>query len=69
MLALFFAQMIGYLVRDVVITRDEIDGLMSDLLVSKGQPMASTSFSDWLEKNAGGVGIRYISGLERQYRA
>lgn len=67
-LALFFAKLIGYVVKDVVITRDEIDGLMSNLLISEGQPTASTSFSDWLEKNADKIGIRYISGLRRSYR-
>lgn len=66
-LALFFAKLIGYVVKDVVITRDEIDGLMSNLLVSEGQPTASTSFSDWLEKNADKIGTRYISGLRRSY--
>ena len=55
------------MVKDVVITGDEIDGLMSNLLVSEGQPTASTSFSDWLEKNADRVGIKYISGLGRRY--
>lgn len=66
-LALFFAKLIGYVVKDIVITRDEIDGLMSNLLVSEGQPTASTSFSDWLEKNADKIGTRYISGLRRSY--
>ncbi|GAI70413.1 unnamed protein product, partial [marine sediment metagenome] len=67
-LALFLAKLIGYAVRDVVITKDEIDGLMSNLLVSKGSPTAPTLFSEWLGQNADKIGIRYISGLERRYR-
>ncbi len=67
-LALFLARLIGYAVKDVVITKDEIEGLMSNLLVSECQPTAPTSFSEWLGQNADKVGARYISGLERKYR-
>lgn len=67
-LALFLARLIGYAVRDVVITRDEIEGLMSNLLVSQGEPTAPTRFSVWLGQNADKIGKRYISGLERRYR-
>lgn len=67
-LALFLANLIGYAVRDVVITKDEIDGLMSNLLVSEGQLTASTRFSEWLSRNAEKIGTRYISGLRRSYR-
>jgi len=67
-LAYLFAKLIGYAVRDVVITRDEIDGLMSNLLISQGEPTAPTSFSVWLGQNADKVGRRYISGIERRYR-
>ena len=67
-LALFLARLIGYMVKDVVITKDEIEGLMSNLLVSEGHPTAQTLLSEWLGHNADKVGIKYISGLERRYR-
>jgi len=67
-LALFLARMVSYAVRDVVITGDEINGLMSNLLVSEGHPTAQTRFSEWLSHNARRVGTRYISGLRRSYR-
>lgn len=66
-LALFLARLIGRAVRDVVITRDEIGGLMSHLLVSEVEATAPTRFSEWLSQNADKTGIRYISGLERRY--
>jgi len=66
-LALVLAQMIGYLVRDVVITRDEIDGLMSDLLVSEGSPTGHMRLSEWLEQNGNSVGAKYFSDLRRHY--
>jgi len=67
-LAYSLARLIGGAVRDVVITRDEIDGLMSNLLISQGGPTAPTRLSVWLGQNADKVGRRYISGLERRYR-
>jgi len=66
-LALFLARLIGYAVKDVVITKDEIQGLMSNLLVSETPPTGQTRLSDWLEQNADRVGANYISDLQRHY--
>ena len=67
-LALFLGRLIGYVVKDVVTTRDEIDGLMSNLLVSESPPIGQTRLSEWLEQNADRVGANYISDLQRHYR-
>jgi len=67
MLTLFLARLIGYVVRDVVITRDEIDGLMSNLLISEGPPTGHTRLNEWLKQKGNGVGAKYFSGLRRQY--
>lgn len=64
----FLARLIGYVVKDVVITGDEIYGLMSNLLVSKETSAAPTRFSDWVVKNASTIGRKYISELQRHYR-
>lgn len=62
------ARMIGRMVNDVVITRDELEGLMADLLVVEASPTGHTRLSDWLTENAGRVGSAYFSELERHYR-
>jgi NADH dehydrogenase len=67
-LALLVAKLIGHMVRDMVITKDEIDGLMSNLLISEGPPTGHTRLSEWLEQNGNSVGARYFSGLRRHYR-
>ena len=67
-LALFFARMSGYLVKDVVLTRAEVDGLMAGLLVSDAPPNGQVSFSRWLEDNRDTLGRRYTSELDRHYR-
>ena len=60
---------VGMLVRDVVLTREEIDGLTADLLLSRsgGEPPCPTRLSDWLDHNAADLGRRYRSELQRHY--
>ncbi|MBI2305115.1 MAG: NAD(P)H-binding protein [Chloroflexi bacterium] len=67
-LALFLSQQLGHFLGDVVLTKEEVAGLMSGLLVSGGPPTAKTRLPDWLEQNAGTVGTQYISELRRHYR-
>jgi NADH dehydrogenase len=67
-LALFFSRLIGYVVNDVVLTQDEVYGLMANLLVSQKPPAGNTCLSDWLTCNAESIGTRYASELSRHYR-
>ena len=61
-------KVLNLMARDVVITREEIGGLMADLLYSFGPPRCATSFSRWSEENAGSLGVRYASELKRHYK-
>jgi len=67
-LALFLSKLVGYMVSDVVLTRDEVKGLMLNLLVSQNPPTGQTRLSDWLSKNADSLGAKYASELSRHYR-
>ena len=67
-LALFLSRLTGYLVRDVVLTRDEIEALMANLLVSEDPPTGHTRLSDWLGQHASTLGASYASELSRHYR-
>jgi NADH dehydrogenase len=66
--ALQFIRMVGGLVGDVVLTREEIDGLMQDMLISRNPPTGHTLFSDWLKQHARSLGSGYFSEIERHYR-
>jgi len=66
--ALFLSRLIGYLVGDVVLTREEVDGLMSNLLVSGGPPTGRTRLSEWLRQHADTLGARYASEVKKHYR-
>jgi uncharacterized protein YbjT (DUF2867 family) len=67
-IALAFTQIVGLLVRDVMLTRDEIRGLMSNLLVTSSAPNATTRFSEWLRSNPENIGVAYASELARHFR-
>ncbi len=62
------ARALGVLVRDVVLTPDEIDGLMAGLLVSHDPPRGTTAFSQWLHESRESVGHRYANELERHFK-
>lgn len=57
---------LGKLVGDVMITRDEVEGLMADLLVTTSPPAGSTRLTDWARKHADTLGKHYASELARR---
>jgi uncharacterized protein YbjT (DUF2867 family) len=65
-IALLFASLIGRMMGDVTLTRDEVRGLTTDLLVSHAAPTASTRLSEWLWRNAATLGAHYASELARR---
>lgn len=62
------SRLVGYLVNDVVLTQDEVHGLMANLLVSNNSPTGRISLSEWLTGNADVIGSKYASELSRHYR-
>ncbi len=67
-LVLLASKLLGPIVGDVVLTRQEIDGLMADLLVSEGQPTGTTRLSTWLEEHGDSLGRSWANELKRHYR-
>lgn len=53
-------------VNDVVVTREEIVGLMDDLLSVDDQPAGETKLSEWAYKNRKRLGHSYSSELARR---
>ena len=66
-LALLAAQFLSLFVNDVLLTPEEVDGLMAGLLVSSEPPRCETRLADWLEKNKDTVGKEYASEVKRHY--
>jgi uncharacterized protein YbjT (DUF2867 family) len=65
-LGYFVASIVGRLVHDVVITRDEIAGLMGNLLYVDAPPAGTTRLTDWAAEHAASLGRRYASELSRR---
>jgi len=58
--------LIGKLVGDVLITREEIAGLMADLLYVDSPPTGETKLTQWAREHAGSLGRTYTSELSRR---
>ena len=67
-LAMAGATLAGRVVRDMLLTREELDDLMHDILVSHEPPRGATRLTDWLPLHRDEVGRRYASEMERHYR-
>ena len=66
-LALLAAQFLSLFVGDVMLTPEEVQGLMGNLLVSKHPALGRKAFRDWLEENKSAVGKHYASEIRRHY--
>jgi NADH dehydrogenase len=60
------ASVIGLVVRDRFLTREEIDGLMRGLLCTDSPPSGETRLTEWTAANAERLGRSYSSELGRR---
>jgi hypothetical protein len=58
----------GRAVHDVILTKEEVDGLMAGLLVSESAPTGWTHLSQWISRHAHLWGMCYASELNRHFR-
>lgn len=66
--SLFLSKILNLISRDIIVTNEEVYGLMADILSTTDTPRCPTSFSQWSEKNASSLGAKYASELDRHYR-
>ncbi len=61
---------LGMVVRDVVLSRDEVAGLSANLLVSgsDAKPLGKIRLGDWLDEHASGLGRGWANEMARHYR-
>ncbi|MFL2974802.1 MAG: SDR family oxidoreductase [Candidatus Thalassarchaeaceae archaeon] len=61
-------KVVGAVLRDRVITRAEIKGLMRGLMATDAKPLGKIKFSEWVATNGEGLGAKYHNDLkERKY--
>jgi nucleoside-diphosphate-sugar epimerase len=61
-------KMIGWLMHDIFLTREEMAGLMDNLLCVDSPPAGATKLTDWVRDNAATLGRRCASELARRKR-
>ena len=59
-------RVVGMIVRDVVVTPEEVAGLMQNLLVTASPPAGKTALSQWVLEHRESLGRRYSSELARR---
>ena len=67
-LALLASQFLSLFLNDVLLTPEEVDGLMGNLLVSHEPARGKIKFSEWLEGNKNALGKKYASEIAKHYR-
>ena len=65
---LMAARVLGRNLKDVILTSQELAGLMDEHLVSTEPPRGRVRIEDWLLRAADGLGISYSSRLDRHFR-
>ncbi len=68
-LTLLAGDLVASRVRDVMLTKEELRGLMDELLVSHEKPRGSRRMDNWLLTNADTLGRTYASELDRHWRS
>jgi NADH dehydrogenase len=66
LLGYLMGKLVGKLVGDVTITREEIAGLMGNLLYVDAPPAGKTRLTDWAREHADTLGRKYTSELARR---
>jgi NADH dehydrogenase len=66
-LAMLGANLAGRITGDILLTRDELDDLMHDILVSHEPPRGTTRLTVWLRLHRNEVGRNYASEMDRHY--
>jgi uncharacterized protein YbjT (DUF2867 family) len=67
-LTLWAGDLVGAFVHDVILTRQELQGLMEELLVSHEKPRGTRRIDNWLLTAADSLGRSYASELDRHWR-
>jgi NADH dehydrogenase len=65
---LLAGDLVGRITHDVLVNRQELEGLMGELLVSKEKPRGTRRLDNWLLTNSDTLGKAYASELGRHFK-
>ncbi len=66
-LGIILGKMIGMFLKDIILTKDELRGLMANKLISNQKPNGHTYLSQWISENKKIIGKQYTSELKRHF--
>ena len=66
-LGITLGRLIGLALGDIILTQDELQGLMDEMLTSTQAANGATRFSDWLAVHKDTVGTSYSSEVKRHF--
>jgi NADH dehydrogenase len=66
-LALLGARALSVVLGDILLTRDELQGLMEERLYVGEPAMGKTAFTDWAREHASALGAHYTNELKRHH--
>jgi uncharacterized protein YbjT (DUF2867 family) len=61
------ARLLGVVLRDVLLTAEELGGMMAGLVATDGPATGHVALSEWLTAYGATLGTRYASELQRHY--
>lgn len=67
-LSLLALRLLQPFLRDLVLTREELEGLAQEKLLSHQSPRGAESVAGWLRANGATLGRRYANDLDRHFR-
>lgn len=59
-------RLLGWIVGDTILTRGEIEGLMSELLYTESSPYGTTRLTEWARQNRYQIGRKYAHEVKRR---
>jgi uncharacterized protein YbjT (DUF2867 family) len=68
MVSLALAKIAGLMVRDVILTKEEVESLLESLVVSHQPVRGKAKLTDWLKRNSASLGRNYHNELSMHFR-
>jgi NADH dehydrogenase len=61
------SRLLGLILRDVLLTKEELKAMMAGLADSESASTGTISVNQWVEENASGLGNTYANEIERHF--
>lgn len=65
-LAYIAGKILGLILNDYIITKEEIEGLMANLLYTNSPPAGNTKLTTWMKQNSKTLGKHYANEIKRR---